>query len=126
MASAAANTNGLAPLARAFFGGLCWALLVIVVLVLAAGIVTGVRNFGWAAAVLSVVAAVIAYVAHGAVVDYVPRCGPLARASTSASSATWCWLVAGLVLAMSQAQVANTRRGGEPRARLAARACRWC
>ena len=40
-------------------------------LLLAAGIVTGLRNFGWAAAALSVVAAVIAYVAHAAVVDFV-------------------------------------------------------
>jgi len=109
VASAAANTNGLAPLARAFFGGLCWALLVIVVLVLAAGIVTGVRNFGWAATVLSVVAAVIAYVAHSAVVDYVP--------GTDHSLGVYVCIIgylvlalAGLVLAMSQAQVANTRR----------------
>ncbi len=109
VASAAANTSGLAPLARAFFGGLCWALLVIVVLVLAAGIVTGVRNFGWAAAVLSVVAAVIAYVAHGAVVDYVPGVDHSLGVYVCVIGYL-VLLVAGLVLAMSQAQVANTRQ----------------
>ncbi|MDQ1742665.1 MAG: branched-chain amino acid transport system permease protein [Pseudonocardiales bacterium] len=109
VASAAANTNGLAPLASAFFGGLCWAMLVIVVLLLAAGIVSGLRNFGWAAAVLSVVSAVIAYVSHSAVVDFV--------GGVDHSLGVYVCIVgylvlltAGLVVAMSHAQVANTRR----------------
>jgi ABC-type branched-subunit amino acid transport system permease subunit len=108
VASAVANTEGLSPLASAFFGGLSWAMLVVVVLLLAAAIVTGLRNFGWAAAVLSVVAAVIAYLAHAAVVDkaggadhslgvYVCMIGYLVL------------MVAGLVVAMSHQQVAQTR-----------------
>jgi ABC-type branched-subunit amino acid transport system permease subunit len=109
VASAAANTNGLAPLASAFFGGLCWALLVIVVLLLAAGIVTGLRNLGWAAAVLSVASAVIAYISHSAVVDFV--------GGVDHSLGVYVCIVgylvlmtSGLVIAMSHAQVANTRR----------------
>ena len=108
VASAAANTNGLAPLASAFFGGLCWALLVIVVLLLAAAIVTGLRNFGWAAAAVSVVSAVIAYISHSAVVDY--------AGGVDHSLGVYVCIVgylvlttAGLVVAMSHAQVANTR-----------------
>ncbi len=109
VASAAADTNGLSPLASAFFGGLCWALLVIVVLLLAAGIVSGLRNFGWAAAALSVVSAVIAYLSHSAVVDFV--------GGVDHSLGVYVCIVgylvlltAGLVVAMSHAQVANTRR----------------
>ena len=78
VAEAVANTNGISPLASAFFGGLAWAQLVVIVLLIGAAIVTGLRNFGWAAAVLSVVAAVIAYLSHAAVVDRGRRRGPLA------------------------------------------------
>lgn len=108
VAEAVTNTSGISPLASAFFGGLAWAQLVVVLLLLAAGVVTGVRNFGWAAAVLSVAAAVIAYLSHRAVIQrtggadhslgmYVCVIGYLVL------------LTAALVIAMSHAQVANTR-----------------
>ena len=109
VATAVGKTRDISPLASAFFGGLAWAQLVVIVLLLGAAIVTGLRNFGWAAAALSVVAAVIAYLAHAAVVDkaggvdhslgvYVCIVGYLVL------------MMAGLVIAMSRAQVANTRR----------------
>ena len=109
VATAAGNTSGLAPLAKAFFGGLAWAQLVVIVLLLGAAIVTGLRNFGWAAAVLSVAAAVIAYIAHAAVVDLAPG----ADHSLGVYVCIVGYLVlmtAGLVVAMSQTQVANTKR----------------
>ncbi len=68
-ATVAASTSGLAPLAAAFFGWLCWAQLVVVALLAALAIVTGLRYLGWAAAALSVVAAVIALVSHADAVD---------------------------------------------------------
>jgi ABC-type branched-subunit amino acid transport system permease subunit len=109
VAEAVANTNGIAPLASAFFGGLAWAQLVVIMLLLAAAVVTGLRNFGWAAAALSVVAAVIAYLAHAAVVD-------LAGGADHSLGVYACiagylvLMTSGLVIAMSQTQVANTRR----------------
>ena len=109
VANAVANTNGISPLASVFFGGLAWAQLLVIVLLLGAAIVTGVRNFGWAAAALSVVAAVIAFVAHAAVVD---KAGG-ADHSVGVYVCVVGYLVlmtAGLVVAMSHAQVANTRR----------------
>ena len=109
VANAVANTNGISPFASLFFGGLAWAQLVVILLLLGAGIVTGVRNFGWAAAALSVVAAVIAFVAHAAVID---RAGG-ADHSVGVYVCVVGYLVlmtSGLVIAMSQAQVANTRR----------------
>lgn len=108
VATAVANTDGISPLASAFFGGLAWAQLVVVVLLIGAAIVTGLRNFGWAAAVLSLVAAVIAYLSHRAVID-------LAGGADHSLGMYVCvvgYLVlmsAALVAAMSDAQVANTR-----------------
>ena len=109
VANAVASTDDLSPVASAFFGGLSWAQLVVIVLLIAAGIVTGMRNFGWAAAALSLVAAVIAYVAHAIVVDRAPG----ADHSLGVYVCVAGYLVlmtAGVVIAMSQAQVANTRR----------------
>src|SRR6185503_3078047 len=67
--SAATNSSGLSPLATAFFGWLCWVQFVVIVLLAAAAIATGIRPLGFAAAVLSVVAAVIAYLSHKAAMD---------------------------------------------------------
>jgi ABC-type branched-subunit amino acid transport system permease subunit len=69
LASAATNSSGLSPLATAFFGWLCWVQFVVIVLLAAAAIGTGIRPLGFAAAVLSVVAAVIAYLSHQAAMD---------------------------------------------------------
>ncbi|MEO7261352.1 MAG: branched-chain amino acid ABC transporter permease, partial [Jatrophihabitantaceae bacterium] len=109
VAEAVANTNGISPLASAFFGGLAWAQLVVIVLLLGAAVVTGLRNFGWAAAALSVAAAVIAYLSHSAVID--------AAGGADHSLGVYVCIVgylvlmsAGLVTAMSHAQVANTRQ----------------
>jgi ABC-type branched-subunit amino acid transport system permease subunit len=109
VASAVADTSGISPLASAFFGGLAWAQLVVIMLLIAAAIVTGMRNFGWAAAALSVVAAVIAFLAHSAVEQRAPG----ADHSLGVYVCIIGYLVlmmAGLVVAMSHAQVANTRR----------------
>ncbi|HEY0169124.1 MAG TPA: branched-chain amino acid ABC transporter permease [Jatrophihabitans sp.] len=108
VAEVVANTNGLAPLASAFFGGLAWAQLVVIALLIGAAIVTGLRNFGWAAAALSVIAAAIAYLSHSAVIE---RAGG-ADHSLGVYVCIVGYLVlmtAGLVTAMSRAQVANTR-----------------
>ncbi|HJQ01355.1 MAG TPA: hypothetical protein VJ851_07135, partial [Jatrophihabitans sp.] len=64
LATAAENSTGLAPLATAFFGWLSWTQFIVVVVLAAASIITGIRSLGYAAAALSVVAAVIAYLAH--------------------------------------------------------------
>jgi ABC-type branched-subunit amino acid transport system permease subunit len=69
LATAVSHTTGLAPLATAFFGWLCWAQLAVIILLAAGAIVTGNRYLGWAAAVLSVLAAVIAYTSHADVLD---------------------------------------------------------
>ncbi|HEX8306614.1 MAG TPA: branched-chain amino acid ABC transporter permease [Jatrophihabitans sp.] len=109
VANAVANTNGISSLAATFFGGLAWAQLVVIVLLIGAAIVTGIRNFGWAAAALSVVAAVIAFIAHGAVVN---RAGG-ADHSLGVYVCIVGYLVlmtAGLVVAMSHEQVANSQR----------------
>src|SRR6185312_11656180 len=45
--------------------------LVVILVLAAAAIITGIRPLGFAAAVLSVVAAVIAYLAHKAAIDLV-------------------------------------------------------
>ncbi|MEO6502761.1 MAG: branched-chain amino acid ABC transporter permease [Jatrophihabitantaceae bacterium] len=108
VASAVADTNGISPLASSFFGGLAWAQLVVIVLLIGAAIATGLRKLGWAAAVLCVVAAVIAYLSHSAVIDaaggadhslgvYVCIAGYLVL------------MTAALVIAMSHEQVANSR-----------------
>lgn len=108
LATAAENSTGLSPLATAFFGWLSWTQFVIVVLLAAAAIVTGIRPLGYAAAVLSVVAAVIAYLAHRSAVDlaggidhslgvYVEMIGYLVI------------LAAALTAAMSQAEIAGGR-----------------
>jgi len=69
LATAAANSDGLSPLATAFFGWLSWVQFAVIVLLAAAAIVTGIRPLGFAAAALSVVAAVIAYLSHQAAID---------------------------------------------------------
>jgi ABC-type branched-subunit amino acid transport system permease subunit len=110
VATAVADSSGIAPLASAFFGGLAWAQLVVIVLLLGAAIVTGLRNFGWAAAVLSVVAAVIAYLAHAAVADRTKVLGPDHSLGVYVCVVGYLvLLVAGLATALSHQQVANTR-----------------
>jgi ABC-type branched-subunit amino acid transport system permease subunit len=110
VAAQAANTSTLAPLARAFFGWLCWAQLLVVVLLAGAAIVTGLRYLGWAAAALSVVAAVVAFSSHASVVDLVS-----ARGADHSLGAYVCVigylviLTASVVTAMSHEQTANSK-----------------
>ncbi|HEX8093656.1 branched-chain amino acid ABC transporter permease [Jatrophihabitans sp.] len=110
VASAVADTNGISPVASAFFGGLCWAQLVVIILLVGTAVIGGLRNFGWAAAALSVVAAVIAYLAHAAVADKARYLGPDHSLGVYVCIIGYLvLLVAGLVTAMSHQQVANTR-----------------
>jgi len=108
VATAVANTNGLAPLASAFFGWLCWVQLVVVALLAAGAIVTGLRYLGWAAGVLCVVAAGIAVSSHSSVVS-------LAGGIDHSLGAYVCAigylviLVASVVTASSHEQLANSR-----------------
>jgi ABC-type branched-subunit amino acid transport system permease subunit len=108
LATAAENSTGLAPLATAFFGWLSWTQFIVVLVLAAASIITGVRSLGYAAAVLSMVAAVIAYLAHRSAVNlaggidhslgvYVEIIGYLVI------------LAAALTAAMSQSEIATGR-----------------
>jgi ABC-type branched-subunit amino acid transport system permease subunit len=69
VANAVANTTGLSPIATAFFGWLAWVQLAIVLIAAGAAIATGIRPLAWTAAVLSIAAGAIAYIAHSSVVD---------------------------------------------------------
>ncbi|MCW2540055.1 MAG: branched-chain amino acid transporter permease [Frankiales bacterium] len=70
VATAVSNTPGIAPLTKAFFGWLCWVMLAVIFVLAALAIVRGIKVLAWVAAGLSLVAAVIAYVAHHSVVTY--------------------------------------------------------
>jgi ABC-type branched-subunit amino acid transport system permease subunit len=69
VATAATNTDGLAPLAKAFFGWLAWTMFIVVVLLAAASIVTRKQVFGWAAGAIAVVGAMVVYSSHASVVS---------------------------------------------------------
>ena len=71
VAGAVGQTGGLAPLAKAYFGYLWVISLLLLIVLLAVAIIAGVKVLGWVVAAIAVVSAVIAYIAHGAVVDYV-------------------------------------------------------
>jgi ABC-type branched-subunit amino acid transport system permease subunit len=108
VSNAVANTNGLSPLATAFFGWLAWVQLVVVFILGAVSIAAGVRNLAWAAAVLSVAAAVICYIAHSNVVSFA---GGIDH-SLGAYVALLGYLViavSAVVAAMSQSEVAQGR-----------------
>ena len=71
VASAVANTEGIAPLATAYFGWLAWTGLVVLFIAGVVAIVFEVRWLAYTVAALSVVQAVITYIAHKAVLDFV-------------------------------------------------------
>jgi len=58
-------------LAAAYFGWLAWTLAIALLVLSGAAIILGLRLLGWVVAALSVVAAILGYLAHSAVVDAV-------------------------------------------------------
>jgi ABC-type branched-subunit amino acid transport system permease subunit len=70
VSDAVASSGGLSPLAKAFFGWLAWAQLVVVFGLAATAIATQFRPLGWAAAGLAVAAAIVCYVAHRQVLSF--------------------------------------------------------
>ncbi len=108
VANAAAAIPGLAPLAVAFFGWLAWTLLIVTVLVAGAGIVLGRPMLGWIAAGVAVIGAVVAPVAHAAVVASSTRIDH----SLGAGSAVIGYLViaaASVTVARSRQEIADTK-----------------
>ncbi len=106
--AAVAASPGLSALAKAFFGWLAWAQLLVVFGLAAAAIVTRIRALGWAAAGLGVVAAAACYVAHRQVVNFAGG----ADHSLGAAVAVVGYLVmmmAAVITAQSTAMVARTR-----------------
>lgn len=67
----AATANGLAPLAKLFFGWLAWALLVLVLVIGGAAIVLRNSVLAWATAALALFGIVLAVVSHSAISDLV-------------------------------------------------------
>ena len=63
------HASNISALATAFFGWLAWAELLAIVIAGAASIILGVRRFAAVVAVAAVVAAIISYLAHQAVVN---------------------------------------------------------
>ncbi len=109
VADAVGNTNGLAPLAKAYFGYLWWISLLLLIVVLAVGIIVEIKVLGWVSAVLAVVFAVIAYISHGAVADFV---GGIDH-SFGLDAAIIGYLVfalAGGILALSHREAADSRQ----------------
>ena len=108
VADAVVNTNGIAPLAKIFFGFLWWVSLLVLILLVALGIALGLKVLGWVAAGVAVVCAVIAFIAHGAVVDYV---GGIDHSFglDAAIIGYLVFAVAGGILALSKREKADSR-----------------
>ena len=70
VAHAVADTSGISALASAFFAWLAWTELIVVVAAGLAAIVFGLRWLAFSVAALAVVAALVCYLAHRAVVDF--------------------------------------------------------
>ena len=70
VADAVGSTDGIAPLASAYFGWLAWTQLIVLLLAGGAAIVLKLRWLAFATAVLCVVAGVIAYISHKDVIDF--------------------------------------------------------
>jgi ABC-type branched-subunit amino acid transport system permease subunit len=67
LASAAADTSGLSPAARVFYGNYVgWILLLVVVALAGFAIIAGVRRLAWAATGLALVAGIWAFSSHAA------------------------------------------------------------
>lgn len=64
------NTSGIAGLATAFFGWLAWTQLIVLVVAGFVSIALRIKALSWAVAVLSLVAAFIAFYAHRLVLDF--------------------------------------------------------
>ncbi|MFN2518137.1 MAG: branched-chain amino acid ABC transporter permease [Jatrophihabitantaceae bacterium] len=70
VATAVSQTSGLSPIATAFFGWLHWTLFVLVLVIGGVAIARQMRPLAWAAAALSVLAAVTAVVAKQEVASF--------------------------------------------------------
>ena len=109
VSDAVVNTNGIAPLAKAYFGYLWWITLLLMIALMVLGIILGLRVLGWVTAAIAVVSAVMAYIAHGAVVDFLY---PAIDHSFGVEAAIIGYLVfalAGGILALSRREVADSR-----------------
>lgn len=71
VASAAAGTKGLSPLAVAFFGWLAWAQFLVLFLAIATAAVRRIRALAWLATAGSLVAGIVALIAHANVASFV-------------------------------------------------------
>jgi ABC-type branched-subunit amino acid transport system permease subunit len=107
--SALGGTSGLLPITEPFFSWLAWTLAGLALVVCGYAIITRVRVAGYAAAVIGVAGAILAYVAHADVVNvgggydhslgvYADIAGFLVLAG------------AGITAARSSSEVADTRR----------------
>jgi ABC-type branched-subunit amino acid transport system permease subunit len=108
VASAATNTSGLSPLAKAWFGWLAWTMLAVVVVLSGVAIVLRQRIAAWVAAVLSVAGGIIAYTSHAAIVSV----GGGIDHSLGAGVALIGYLTmaaAAVSIAVSEREVADTR-----------------
>ena len=107
------NQDDLAPLASAFFKWLAWILLAVVAVLTMVAIALRVRLAGYAATVLALVAVVIAWTSHSAVVDLFAQTNPSgADHSLGAGVYTIGYVLlifAAMSAALSKEQTARTR-----------------
>jgi ABC-type branched-subunit amino acid transport system permease subunit len=108
VANAVADTDGIAPIALAFFGWLAWTQLIVIAVLAAVSIARGISILGWIAAALSVIAAIIAFIAHHQVISF--------AGSVDHSLGVYAAILGYLVIAlacvtaaMSNEQIAQTR-----------------
>lgn len=107
--SALANTSGLLPVTEPFFSWLAWTLAGLALVVCGVAIIARLRIAGYAAAVIGVAGAILAYVAHADVVavggGYDHSLGVYADIAGFLVLAG-----AGITAARSSSEVADTRR----------------
>jgi ABC-type branched-subunit amino acid transport system permease subunit len=104
---AVVSTQGIAPIARAFFGWLWWASFVVLALAIALAIARRLRWLGLVTGALSVVMGVIALVSHSAAVSFA---GGIDHSFGGVAALIGYFILAGagLVAARSQEEVADT------------------
>jgi ABC-type branched-subunit amino acid transport system permease subunit len=108
LAAAVSDTQGLAPLAKVFFGWLWWVSLLVLIVGIFVAIARRIRWLGWASAGFAVLMGVLALVAHSAAVG----AGSGIDHSFGAQTAFVGYLTlagAGVTAARSQAETAATR-----------------
>ena len=107
--NAVADTPTLAGgLTGAYFGWLAWTSALVVFVLAGAAIVTGLRILAWVSAALAVVAAVVGYLAHSAVVD---KAGGIDHSFGAGVAAIGFLTIAAAAVsvALSTTQVADTK-----------------